>query len=73
MRQGVLADSDVSVIRFEPAAWHNPYRMRDLCDRLRRALAHPLLDEGEPLVRLGDVASGCTIPAGAPCTRGGLL
>jgi hypothetical protein len=56
IRLGVFADSHVSVSRFEPASWHNPYRLRDSASRLERALQHPLLANADVLVGLGDLA-----------------
>jgi predicted phosphodiesterase len=55
VRLGVFADSHVSVARFEPASWHNPYRLHDSAARLERALAHPLLATVDAVVGLGDL------------------
>jgi hypothetical protein len=57
VRIGVIADSHVSVDerRFEPEAWHNPYRLADSLDRFAAALTHPLLEGAELVAVLGDL------------------
>lgn len=55
MRLGIFADSHVSVRRVEQISWHNPFRLPDSAKRLERALAHPLLEQAEVLVGLGDL------------------
>jgi hypothetical protein len=57
VRIGVIADSHVSVDerRFEPAAWHNPYRLADSLDRFVTALAHPFVQGSDVVVVLGDL------------------
>jgi DNA repair exonuclease SbcCD nuclease subunit len=56
LRIGVVADPHLSVLRDEPAAWHNPYRLGDAHDRLDAALADPLLDDVDVFALLGDLA-----------------
>lgn len=56
MRLAVVADPHLSVVRDEPASWHNPYRLVDAHDRLDRALTHPLFDEVDAFALLGDLA-----------------
>jgi 3',5'-cyclic AMP phosphodiesterase CpdA len=56
MKLGVIADPHVSVLRDEPATWHNPYRLGDAHERLDAALADPLLDDVDAFALLGDLA-----------------
>jgi DNA repair exonuclease SbcCD nuclease subunit len=56
MRIGVIADPHLSVLRDEPDAWHNPYRLGDAHERLDVALADPLFDDVDVLALLGDLA-----------------
>src|SRR3954470_15580785 len=55
MRLGIVADSHVSVDRFEPVRWHNEFDLRGSRSRLRRALSHDLLAEVETVLVLGDL------------------
>ena len=56
MKLGVVADPHLSVLRDEPASWHNPYRLVDAHDRLDTALTDPLFDDVDAFALLGDLA-----------------
>ena len=56
MKLGVIADPHLSVLRDEPASWHNPYRLADAHDRLDAALTDPLFDDVDAFALLGDLA-----------------
>jgi hypothetical protein len=56
MRLGVVADPHLSVLRDEPDAWHNPFRLGDAHERLDAALADPLFDDVDAFALLGDLA-----------------
>jgi hypothetical protein len=56
MRLGIVADPHLSVLRDEPASWHNPYRLGDAHDRLDSALRYPLLEDVDAIALLGDIA-----------------
>jgi predicted phosphodiesterase len=56
LRLGVIADPHLALERIEVASWHNPYRLADAHERLDVALAHPLLDDVDAVVMLGDLA-----------------
>jgi len=56
MKLGVIADPHLSVLRDEPDAWHNPYRLGDAHERLDVALAHPIVDDVDVFALLGDLA-----------------
>jgi predicted phosphodiesterase len=56
LRLGVIADPHLALERIEDAGWHNPYRLADAHERLDLALAHPLLDDVDVIVMLGDLA-----------------
>jgi hypothetical protein len=54
---GVIADSHVAVDEraYEPAVWHNPFRLVDALDRLAGTLDHPFLRDADLVVVLGDL------------------
>jgi predicted phosphodiesterase len=56
VKLGVIADSHVSVDRFEPARWHNDFDLRGSRELLGRALEHDLLGDAEAVFILGDLA-----------------
>jgi 3',5'-cyclic AMP phosphodiesterase CpdA len=56
VKLGVIADSHVSVERFDPARWHNDFDLRGSRALLRDALRHELLDDVDVVVVLGDLA-----------------
>jgi len=56
VRLGVIADPHLALERIEAAEWHNPFLLADAHERLDVALAHPLLDDVDAIVMLGDLA-----------------
>jgi calcineurin-like phosphoesterase family protein len=56
LRLGVIADPHLALERTEDTGWHNPFRLADAHERLDVALAHPLLDDVDVIVMLGDLA-----------------
>jgi hypothetical protein len=55
VKLGVIADSHVSVERFDHTTWHNEFDLRGSRDLLDRALRHELLDDAEAVLILGDL------------------
>ena len=56
LRLGVIADPHLALERVEDTEWHNPFRLVDAHERLDAALAHPLVDDTDAVVVLGDLA-----------------